>query len=112
MSYDLYYFIKNCIFTQKEQQIGPYILSSAPGLQEEGWREYLNRYIKANPFLPKKLIIPDENWLNDYRKRHPVTLIRRLNYEAESVEAAFAETIGDIRSLCDLLSLERVSMAV
>lgn len=107
MLYDLYYFVEPCAFPQKEQQVGEYILSSEPGLVEATYFEYTNRYILKNPMLPNVRFEPDEIIRENYPKQHPVTLIRRLNFEAENEQEAMDKTREDVRVLTCLLSLER-----
>lgn len=107
MFYDLYYFVENCLFPQAEQFVGEYIISSAPPFDEATYTQYINRYIYQNRVLPNVRYQPTAAMQEDYRKMHPVTLIRRLNYSAENEQEAIDKTKEDLRILCCLLSLER-----
>lgn len=111
MLYDIYCFVENCMFPQPEQPVGQYIISPAPPIEEETFEAYISRYIAQNPILPTLPIRFPDSVRDDYRKSHPVTLVRRLNIEAKNEQEVIDLTMDDISILCCLLSLERLTAA-
>jgi hypothetical protein len=107
MIYDLYFFVEDCLFPQREQVMGEYVISSGGYLLAESYQVYLTRFILQTPDVPKSIPTPDREFIHNYGVHHPVTIISRKSIEADNEQDAAETVIQDAFDICDLLSLER-----
>lgn len=107
MLFNVYFFIENCFFPENPQPVGEYIISSGGFLLEDTYSECFKRFIDRTPYIRNAGILPSREFQERYKKEHPITVIFKLNVEAENEEIAFDSIKEDFFMLCDLLALER-----